>query len=114
MRSRCCAPSGCRRGRWRLSRSWSNESGQYAKLANRVIAILTQRLGIPPETVTQTAELAEDLGVDSVDAGEFPLALEREFNITLPDAALVDVKTVQDVVDQVRDRVAAPREVARD
>jgi acyl carrier protein len=85
---------------------------QDSTLADRVIAILTQRLGIPPETVTPTAELAEDLGVDSVDAVEFALALEREFDITLPDAALVDVKTVQDVIDQVRERVKALSEVA--
>lgn len=83
-------------------------------LANRVRTILTERLGIPPETVTPTAELAEDLGVDSVDAVEFALALEREFDITLPDGALVDVKTVQDVIDQVRERVRAPSAVAGD
>jgi acyl carrier protein len=87
---------------------------QDSTLANRVIAILTERLGIPPETVTPTSELAEDLGVDSVDAVEFALALEREFDITLPDAALVDVKTVQDVIDQVRERVPAPSEVVGD
>jgi acyl carrier protein len=87
---------------------------QDSTLANRIIAILTERLGIPPETVTPTAELAEDLGVDSVDAVEFALALEREFDITLPDAALVDVKTVQDVIDQVRERVGTPSEVAGD
>lgn len=87
---------------------------QDSTLANRVITLLTERLGIPPETVTPTAELAEDLGVDSVDAVEFALALEREFDITLPDAALVDVKTVQDVIDQVRERVRTPSEVVRD
>ncbi len=87
---------------------------QDGTLANRVITLLTERLGIPPETVTPTAELAEDLGVDSVDAVEFALALEREFDITLPDAALVDVKTVQDVINQVRERVQTPSEVVRD
>lgn len=87
---------------------------QDSTLASRVITLLTERLGIPPETVTPTAELAEDLGVDSVDAVEFALALEREFDITLPDAALVDVKTVQDVIDQVREYVKTPSEVVRD
>ena len=83
-------------------------------VANRVIAVLTKRLGISPETVTPTAELAEDLGVDSVDAVEFTLALEREFNVTLPDAILVDVRTVQDVIDLLRERIQAPSEVASD
>jgi acyl carrier protein len=77
-------------------------------LAGRVISVLTQRLGIPLEAVTPSAELAEELGVDSVDGVELALALEREFDITLPEAALVDVKTVQDVIDQVRERVEAP------
>ena len=77
-----------------------------ATVADRVVAILTQRLGISPEVVRPTAELAEDLGVDSVDAVEFTLALEREFNVALPDAIIADVRTVQDVVDLVRQRMA--------
>jgi acyl carrier protein len=83
-----------------------------ATVADRVVAILTQRLGISPEVVAATAELAEDLGIDSVDAVEFTLALEREFNITLPDDTIADVRTVQDVVDLVGQRTA-PSEVPR-
>jgi acyl carrier protein len=88
-----------------------NEQGA---LAGRVAALLTERLGIPAETVTPTAELAEDLGVDSVDAVEFTLALEREFNVTLPDAALADVQTVQDVIDLLHEAVRTPSEVTSD
>ena len=77
-------------------------------VAQRVVALLTQRLGISPEMVTPTAELAEDLGVDSVDAVEFALALEREFNVALPDQIIADVRTVQDVVDLVSERTTAP------
>jgi len=83
-----------------------------ATVADRVVAILTQRLGISPGVVTPTAELAEDLGVDSVDAVEFTLALEREFNVTLPDEIITDVRTVQDVVELVCQRTA-PSEVAQ-
>jgi len=61
--------------------------------------------------VTPTAELAEDLGVDSVDAVEFALALEREFNVALPDEIIADVRTVQDVVELVRQRTAPGEEV---
>ena len=83
-----------------------------ATVADRVVAILTQRLGISPEVVAATAELAEDLGIDSVDAVEFTLALEREFNVTLPDDTIAGVRTVQDVVDLVCQRTA-PSEVPR-
>lgn len=81
-------------------------------VAQRVIEVLIQRLGISPEIVAPTAELAEDLGVDSVDAVEFALALEREFGVSLPDAGLADVRTVQDVIDLVRGQLGAPSEVA--
>lgn len=79
---------------------------EVATVAGRVVAVLTQRLGISPDVVTSTAELAEDLGVDSVDAVEFTLALEREFHVALPDDAIADVRTVQDVVDLVCQRTA--------
>ena len=82
-------------------------------VADRVVAILTQRLGISPDLVTPTAKLAEDLGVDSVDAVEFALGLEREFNVTLPDEIIAEVRTVQDVVDMVCQRTALSQ-AARD
>lgn len=81
--------------------------------SSRVAMVLTKRLGIPPELVIPTAELAEDLGVDSVDAVEFTLALEREFNVTLPDDIIADVRTVQDVVDLVSERTRTLNETTR-
>ncbi len=72
--------------------------------SHRVITLLIQRLGLAPEAVTPRAELAEDLGVDSVDAVEFALALEREFNVSLPDKIFGDIRTVQDVIDIVREQ----------
>ena len=51
--------------------------------------------------------------MDSVDAVEFTLALEREFNVSLPDEALRDVRTVQDVIDLVHKRSEGPADVAR-
>ena len=84
-----------------------------ASIADRVVGVLTQRLGISPDVVTPTAQLADDLGVDSVDAVEFTLALEREFNMTLPDQIIADVRTVQDVVDLVRESIRALSEAAR-
>ena len=76
-------------------------------VADRVVALLTQLLGILPEMLKPTAELAEDLGVDSVDAVEFALALEREFNVPLPDEVIADARTVQDVIDLVRGRMVS-------
>ena len=85
-----------------------------ATVADRVVAILTQRLGISPDVVTLTAELAEELGVDSVDAVEFALALEREFNVSLPDKIFGEIRTVQDVIDIVREQSERLAEIDHD
>jgi acyl carrier protein len=82
-------------------------------VAHRVVALLTQRLGISPEMVTPSAQLADDLGVDSVDAVEFTVGLEREFNVALPDQVIADVRTVQDVIDLVRERTRSLSEAGR-
>ena len=82
-------------------------------VADRVVALLTQRLGISPEMVTLSAQLADDLGVDSVDAVEFTVGLEREFNVALPVQVIADVRTVQDVIDLVRARTRALSEAGR-
>lgn len=82
-------------------------------VAERVVTVLTQRLGISPEFITPAAELAEDLGVDSVDAVEFALALEREFNVRLPDEVIAEVRTVQDVIDLVCERTTVLNEAGR-
>ena len=87
----------------------SEESG----VAQRVVTVLTQRLGISPEFITPAADLAEDLGVDSVDAVEFALALEREFNVRLPDEVIAEVRTVQDVIDLVCERMRMLDEAGR-
>jgi len=82
-------------------------------VAQRVTAVLTQRLGISPELITPAAQLADDLSVDSVDAVEFALALEREFNVRLPDEVIADVQTVQDVIDLVDRQLAGLTEAGR-
>jgi acyl carrier protein len=71
-------------------------------VADRITALLVDRLGMPSDDVIPSANLAEDLGLDSVDAVTLILALEREFGVTLPDSVFGHVRTVQDVIDMIR------------
>jgi acyl carrier protein len=81
-------------------------------VASRITVLLVDSLGIEPDVITPTAELAEDLGIDSVDSVQLTIALEREFGMSFPDAALADVRTVQDVIDLVCAQSGAPSAVA--
>ena len=53
--------------------------------------------------VSAGTHLIDDLGADSLDSVELVLDMEREFDIEIPDEAIDDVKTVQDIITLVQD-----------
>ncbi len=67
----------------------------------KVKEIIVDTLGCDEEAVVLTADIKEDLGADSLDAVELNMALEEEFGISIPDEALVNFVTVQDIVDYI-------------
>ncbi|MGH7265056.1 MAG: acyl carrier protein [Candidatus Rokuibacteriota bacterium] len=67
-------------------------------LERRVKQILTNRLGIPTEDIRLEAELADDLGIDSLDAVELSIAIERQFNIAVSDEQIAKLRTVADIL----------------
>jgi acyl carrier protein len=68
----------------------------------RIRQVLVNRLGIPAEDVTPEARLQEDLGVDSLDAVEMAIAIERDFDVGLSDEQVATLKTVGDMVALVQ------------
>ncbi len=70
-------------------------------VAARVRRIIAQRLAVDPSRVTPDASFLHDLGADSLDCAELPLALEDEFGITIPMPDWEGIATVQQVVDYI-------------
>ncbi len=64
----------------------------------KVRDVIVETLGCEEDIVTMEASLADDLGADSIDAVELNIALEDALNVTIPDEALADMKTVGDIV----------------
>jgi acyl carrier protein len=60
--------------------------------------------GVPADDVTLTADLVDDLGIDSLTMVEIIVSAQEKFSIEIPDADLMYLKTVQDIVSYV-DRV---------
>lgn len=58
--------------------------------------------GIEGDKVQYDANLAQDLGLDSLDTVEMTLGLEESFGIEIPDSDLEDVATVGDAVDLIQ------------
>jgi acyl carrier protein len=67
--------------------------------------IVAEQLGFRVEEILDGAFLKEDgLGMDSLDLVEFSLILEDAFDIEIPDADLNRFRTVQDVIDYVKNK----------
>ncbi|MCM1036074.1 MAG: acyl carrier protein [Bacteroides sp.] len=72
-----------------------------SEIANRVTDIITDKLGLDKEQVTETASFTTDLGADSLDTVELIMEFEKEFNLEIPDEDAQNIKTVKDAVDYI-------------
>jgi acyl carrier protein len=76
------------------------------ELTQRVLKAIAGCKKIPAENVTIDSEF-QDLGIDSMDAVEILFALENEFDITIPDDDVRNVRNVRQMVEGVERLVAA-------
>jgi acyl carrier protein len=74
-------------------------------VASGLREIMAARLGLPAEQLVPEARLVEDLGLDSLDAVELAISVERKFDIEVPEEELTKLKTVADMVALVESRV---------
>ena len=56
-----------------------------SEVANKVKAIIVDKLGVDESEVTETASFTNDLGADSLDTVELIMEFEKAFNINIPD-----------------------------
>ncbi len=71
----------------------------------RVVAIVTEILGVPHEEVTGDCSFTDDLGADSLDTVELIMALEEEFGFEISDEEAERMVTVQEVIDYLNERL---------
>ena len=64
----------------------------------KVREIFSQQLNKPVEEITDDKEILKDLGADSLDVVEMLMAMETEFNISIPAEEATGIKTVGDVI----------------
>ena len=68
----------------------------------KVKAILVDQLGVEPDDVTLEANFIDDLNADSLDIVELIMALEQEFDTSIPDEEAERIVTVGDAVDYIK------------
>jgi acyl carrier protein len=67
-------------------------------MLEKVKQLLVDELDVNPDDVTLEAELASDLGVNSLELADVVLLCEEKFDITIDDEDLHKFITVGDVV----------------
>ena len=66
--------------------------------------VLIEELRVKPEDITAEAELAGDLGINSLELAELVLTCEEKFNVVIDDDDLHRFNTVGDVVAYLEER----------
>jgi acyl carrier protein len=69
--------------------------------------VAVEVLSVEPSQVTEKARFKEDLEADSLDLVELVMALEENFDISVPEEDLEGVTTVGQAVDLVLAKVGA-------
>ena len=69
---------------------------------DKVKEYILMQLPVDGGKVVENARMVEDLGADSANLMMLIMDLETEFNLTVEDDALGDIKTVGDIVDYIQ------------
>ena len=77
-----------------------------SEIADRVKAIIVDKLAVDENEVTPTASFTTDLGADSLDTVELIMELEKEFGISIPDEDAEKIQTVGDAVAYIENAKA--------
>jgi acyl carrier protein len=72
-----------------------------ATTLERVQGIVTERLGVEPDQVVESAEFIGDLNADSLDLVEVIMAMEQEFDLEIKDEDAEKIRTVGDAVNYI-------------
>jgi acyl carrier protein len=76
------------------------------ELIQRIRSVIASAQRIPIEKVTIDSSFQE-LGIDSMDGVNILFALENEFNITIPDEAAKQIRSVREMMEGVEKLLAA-------
>ena len=76
-----------------------------ASVAERVIEIVAEQLGVDKEKINNETSFVNDLGADSLDTVELVMELEEEFDINIPEDSQDKIKTVGAAVDFIQEEL---------
>lgn len=67
----------------------------------KIRQLLAEQFGVDEDSITMETSFIDDLNADSLDIVELIMVIEEEFEITINDDDVENVKTVGDVVNYI-------------
>ena len=77
-----------------------------SEVAERVKAIIVDKLSVEETEVTNEASFTNDLGADSLDTVELIMEFEKEFGISIPDDQAEKITTVGEAIAHIEKAIA--------
>ena len=71
------------------------------QITDRLCALAAEQVSVARDQVSIDTHLFNDLNFDSLDAVEYVMLIEEEFEVSVTDGLAEDVKTVRQAVDAV-------------
>jgi acyl carrier protein len=72
----------------------------------KVKKIICEQLNVSESDVVPEASFVDDLGADSLDQVELIMAMEEEFDVSIPDEDAEKIGTVQDAISYIEKAIA--------
>ncbi|MDR0753741.1 MAG: acyl carrier protein [Holosporaceae bacterium] len=73
-------------------------------VADRVKAIIADKLSVDLSKVVENARFIDDLGADSLDTVDLVMALEEEFNIEISNTEGQEIQSVKDAITFIQNK----------
>ena len=73
-----------------------------ATVEEKIKKIICEQLDVAEKDVVPEASFVDDLGADSLDQVELIMAMEEEFDVSIPDEDAEKIGTVKDALDYIK------------
>jgi acyl carrier protein len=78
-----------------------------ADVEEKVKKLICEQLDVSEEDVVLDASFVDDLGADSLDQVELIMAMEEEFDLSIPDEDAEKITTVKDAIEYIKKGIDA-------
>ncbi len=75
------------------------------EMYDKIAAAIADQLNLDARAIKPESRLIEDLRADSLDIVAMIMEMEQEFDLQIPDEDMLKLRTVEDIVDYLADKV---------